>query len=146
MIKYRYTKSTDIDGIMEMIKITNPDFVEESMKTIKDRMLKEQILCCTFDNKIVGILGWSINYNNNLNYWFLEQITIHPEYRNKGIGKDFVDYFINICKENKVKKMFGRIDESNIKSQKMFSKVIGFKINTDLDKKVDNEITFEFDL
>ncbi|MEK7075740.1 MAG: hypothetical protein AAB948_03035, partial [Patescibacteria group bacterium] len=63
----------------------------------------------------------------------------------KGIGQDFVKYFLDMCRNGKVKKLYAHIQEHNNHSLKMFLNVGGI-INTEPDKGVPDEITVEFSL
>ena len=91
----------------------------------------------------MGFLGWDTTFKNTPEYWYLEQITIRKDYRGKGIGKDLVRYFLDLCRESGVKKIYAHVQEHNIRSLKMFLST-GWQINTGSDKKVDKETTIEF--
>ena len=143
MISYRKAEQEDLDEIMEVINDISSEDREESREKIIDRISKDQLLCSALDNKIIGFLGWDTKFQDNLEYWYLEQITIHPDYRGKGIGQNFVKYFLDFCREQKVKKLFAHVQKHNERSLNMFLNT-GWTVNTEFDKKVRDEITIEF--
>jgi len=145
MISHKYAEQKDLDEIMKVISDVDLKNQEESKGKIIDRISKDQILCCVSDNKIIEFLGWDNKFHDNPEYWYLEQITIQKDYRSKGIGQNFVKYFLQICREEKVKKLYAHIQEHNSKSLKMFLNT-GAIINTDPNKSVPTEITVEFNL
>jgi N-acetylglutamate synthase-like GNAT family acetyltransferase len=144
MISYKKAEMEDLDKIMEIISDVEISKQEKSKIIIKERTEQESLLCVIADNKIIGFLGWNKNFQNNPECWYLEQITIQKDYRSKGIGKNFVKYFLQICQDEKVKKLYAHVQEHNDRSLKMFLSV-GGKINTESDKYVQGEITIEFD-
>jgi N-acetylglutamate synthase-like GNAT family acetyltransferase len=145
MISYKKAKWEDLDGIMEVISDVEISKQEESKKIITERIEQDQLLCVVADNKIIGFLGWDTRFQNNHEYWYLEQITIQKDYRDKGVGQNFVKYFLQICRDGKVKKLYAHVQECNNRSLKMFLNA-GGKINTESDKCVQGEITVEFEL
>ena len=145
MISYRKAEQEDLDEIMDIINDVDLKHQKESRAKIIDRISKDQLLCCISDNKIIGFLGWDTKFQNNSGHWYLEQITIQKDYRSKGIGSNFVKYFLDTCHNEKVKKLYAHIQEHNIHSLKMFLNAGGI-INTDSNKSVPDEITVEFGL
>ena len=145
MISYKKAEQKDLGEIMEVISDVKTSKQEESKKIITERIEQGQLLCVVADNKIIGFLGWNKDFQSNPEYWYLEQITIQKDYRGKGIGQNFVKYFLQICHDEKVKKLYAHVQKHNIRSLKMFSNV-GGKINTELDGCVQGEITVEFEL
>ncbi|MFH0804050.1 MAG: GNAT family N-acetyltransferase [Candidatus Zambryskibacteria bacterium] len=145
MISYKKAEQKDLNEIMEVISDVALKSQEESKNKIVDRISREQLLCCISDDKIIGFIGWDTKFQNNPEHWYLEQITIQKDYRNKGIGQNFVKYFLDICRNEKVKKIYAHVQEHNTQSLKMFLNVGGI-INTEPEKSVSNEITIEFGL
>lgn len=145
MISYRKAEQGDLEEIMDVIKDVEISQQKESRDKIIDRISKSQLLCCVSDNKIIGFLGWDTKFKNNPEHWYLEQITIQKDYRGKGIGQNFVKYFLQICSDKKVEKLYAHVQKHNSHSLKMFLNVGGI-INTEPDKSVPNEITVEFSL
>lgn len=143
MIDYKIARQEDSDEIMEVINDVDIEDRKQSRNKIVERISVNQLLCVLEDDKIIGFLGWDTKFQDNPEYWYLEQITIHPDYRGKGIGQNFVKYFLDICREAKVKKIFAHVQDHNERSFNMFLKV-GWTINTESDKKVRDEITIEF--
>ena len=145
MISYKKAGQKDLNDIMKVISDVDSKHQEESREKIIDRISKGQFLCCIFDKKIIGFLGWDIKFHNSPNYWYLEQITIQKDYRGKGIGQDFVKYFLKMCKDEKVKKLYAHVQEHNTSSLQMFLNTGGI-INTDPDKNISKEITITYNL
>ncbi len=144
MISYKKAEQKDLEEIMQVMDDVDLKSQEESREKIMDRISGNQLLCCLLDDKIIGFLGWDIKFQDNPEYWYLEQITIQKNYREQGIGKLFVLYFLDFCKNNKVKKIYAHVQDQNNRSLKMFLNT-GWKINSDSDKKKDKEITIEFE-
>ncbi|MEK7634886.1 MAG: GNAT family N-acetyltransferase [Patescibacteria group bacterium] len=144
MINYKEAKTEDLEEIMEVINDVDLKSQEESREKIIDRISKDQLLCAISDNKIIGFLGWDTKFQDNPEHWYLEQITIHKDYRGRGVGQNFVKYFLDVCRNEKVKKLYAHVQEHNTQSLKMFLNTGGI-INTEADKSVPNEITIEFE-
>ncbi|MDO8729069.1 MAG: GNAT family N-acetyltransferase [bacterium] len=143
MISYRKSDQNDLDEIMDVISDIEISQQDESKKIINERVTQNQLLCVFLYNKIIGFIGWNTKFQNNPEFWYLEQITIQKNYRGKGIGQNFVKYFLQFCRDKKVKKIFAHIQEHNKKSLKMFLNT-GWIINTESDKNKLHEITIEF--
>lgn len=139
----RKAEIKDLDGIMEVILDISEEAQQESKEKILKRISEEQLLCYEIDQKIVGFLGWDNKYKENPDNWYLEQITVHKDYRGQGIGKEFVRYFLDLCGKNEIKKVYAHVQEHNERSLKMFINT-DWKINTDSDKKINKETTIEF--
>jgi len=145
MIHYRKAEQKDLNEIMGVISDVNESDSKKSRDKIIDRISKDQLLCCVYDDKIIGFLGWDTKFQNNHEHWYLEQITIQKDHGSKGIGSNFVKYFLDMCRNEKVKKLYAHIQEHNSQSLKMFLNA-GGTINTEPDKSVPDEITVEFSL
>lgn len=145
MISYKKARQKDLKEIINVINDIEISQQKESENIIKKRILQNQLICVCFDKKIIGFLGWAVEFQNSPEYWYLEQITIQKDYRNKGIGQNFIKYFLQFCPNNKIKKIFAHVEEHNKRSLKMFLNT-GWIINKERDKNMKNEITMEFDL
>lgn len=143
MTTIRKAEAEDLDEIMEVISDVSEEAQKESKEKISKRISEDQFLIYEIDGKIIGFLGWDAKYQNNPNNWYLEQITIQKDYRGQGIGKELVRYFLDFCMKNGVKKVYGHVQDHNERSLRMFLNT-EWKINNDLDKKTDKEITIEF--
>lgn len=144
--KIRKAKTEDLNEIMNVICDVSEKEQKESKEKILKRISDDQLLLCCLDNdKVIGFLGWNSKFQHNSNNWYLEQITLHKDYRGQGIGKELVRYFMDLCRKNGVKKVYAHVQEHNERSLKMFLDT-GWKINNDSDKKVDKEITIEFEI
>ncbi|MFA7216684.1 MAG: GNAT family N-acetyltransferase [Candidatus Paceibacterota bacterium] len=141
----RKAKIKDLSEIMDVIRDVNEKAQQESKEIIVKRISEEQLLCYELDQKIIGFLGWDNKYKEDFDNWYLEQITVHKDYRGQGVGKKFILYFLDFCRKNGVKKVYGNVQEHNERSLKMFLNT-GWIINKEKDKNTKNEITIEFDL
>ncbi len=122
---FRYSELNDIAGLMEVID-TNETIIKEKSSTILlERIQQKQIISAVHENKIIGFIGWSKNYNNNNQAWFIEQITIHRDYRRQGAGLKLLQYFLNICTLENVHTVYATIQKDNEKSLSMFKKTDG---------------------
>lgn len=139
----RKAEAEDLDGIMVVISDVNEEAQKESKEKISERISEDQLLIYEIDQKIIGFLGWNSKYQNNPDNWYLEQITIHKDYRGQGIGKDFIRYFLDFCRKNGVKKVYAHVQDHNTPSLNMFLNT-GWEINDDLDKKADKEKRLNF--
>ena len=54
------------------------------------------------DGKVVGIAIWFLNYSTWLGKpgIYLEDLFVQPEYRNQGLGKEFMKTLAKLCVEN----------------------------------------------
>lgn len=143
MTTIRKAEIKDLDEIMDVINDVSEEAQKESKEKISERISEDQLLIYEIDGKIIGFLGWSMKYEENSDYWYLEQITIHRDYRGQGIGKDFVRYFLDFCRKNGAKKVYAHVQDHNERSLKMFLNT-GWKISENVDKKVEKEVTTEF--
>lgn len=143
MTTIRKAKTEDLEGIMEVISDVGEEAQKESKEKISKRISEDQLLIYEIDGKIIGFLGWDAKHQNNPDNWYLEQITIHKDYRGQGIGKELVRYFLDFCRKNGVKKVYAHVQDHNERSLKMFLNT-GWKINNFSDKKTDKEKTIEF--
>lgn len=143
MLTIREAKEKDLNEIMEVISDVSEEAQKESKEKILKRISEDQLLIYEIDGTTIGFLGWDAKYQNNPDSWYLEQITIHKDYRGQGIGKELVRYFLDLCRKNGVKKVYAHVQEHNERSMRMFLST-GWKINNDPDKITDKETTIEF--
>ncbi|MBB5286919.1 putative acetyltransferase [Rhabdobacter roseus] len=103
------------------VRATHDFLSEEDIQFFKPLILNEYLavvdLCCIRDpssGRIMGFLG-TVGQQ-------IEMLFIHPDYRNKGMGKAFMEYAIRQCKANRVE-----VNEQNEQAVG-FYKHLGFKV------------------
>lgn len=142
-LTYKKAEPGDLEKIMEVVSDLDQKIQEESRGKIAEKIKSSQLLCAVLDGEIIGFLGWQTDYKDNPEHWYLEQITIKKDQRNKGFGREFVKYFLEVCKNANIKKLFGHIENHNTPSLKMFA-AAGATLNPNPDKSMSQETTLEF--
>lgn len=105
----------DIEPAKQIIKeALNKDY-QFSKNTIK-KILKIQ-------DKIVAVFELNIIFDTAE----ILIISVKPQYQQKGIGKEIMNYIINFCKSNNVKYIYLEVAENNQKAINLYKK-FGFEI------------------
>lgn len=83
-----------------------------------------------FNGKIIGYISggkgkWG-SYRKNFDIGFLDNMFVEKNFRNKGLGTQLVNDFINWCKKNKIKTLEVSASFSNFNSLSLYRK-FGFK-------------------
>jgi len=128
-ILFRYSEPDDITGLMKVIDTTKTEIKEKSNNILLERIQQKQVISAIRENEIIGFIGWSKNYNNNNQAWFIEQITIHKDHRRQGMGLQLLHYFLNICTLENINEVYATIQKNNEKSLSLFKKVGGIIID-----------------
>lgn len=131
---FRYLEVNDIPELLEIIDAIKIEEKEKSKNIFLERIRQKQLISILLKNKIVGFIGWSKNYNNNHRMWFIEQITIHSDFRRRGLGLSLLQYFLDICRFENIQTVFASVSTSNEKSLNMFKKLAGEIINKSEDE------------
>lgn len=118
-IEYKFAS---IEDIKELVNI-NIDGEEEYRK-INQEMFNEivpqkRVLICSQDKKIIGLMYWRKDFLGRTNQYYIEQITIKKSHRKKGYGLLLLKHFLEICKKQKVIKVFCDIQNNNSSSLQM---------------------------
>lgn len=124
------------DNILDYIECTkelnNPGIALSTPEEIKYSLGERPLNILTFvmvldDNRIVA--SATVIMEKKLRYGQLcchiEDVGVHPEFRNKGYGKDIVDYCIKVAKSNNCYKIKLNCVDSLIK----FYEKLGFELN-----------------
>jgi len=75
------------------------------------------------NQKIIGYIGsWFFK-----DFVHITNVTVHPDFRNKGIGRKLMNYIIDLAKSRKVKKVVLEVRVSNTIAQKLY-KNLGFRV------------------
>lgn len=115
-IKY-FNKEKDLDNIMEIwlkSNIESHNFVDKNywinnFDLVKSMIKESEIYIYEENNKILGFIGLSENY--------IAGIFIDKEFRNKGIGKNLLDYA-----KDKKDKLYLNVFEKNNKAMNFYIK------------------------
>lgn len=115
-IKY-FNKEKDLDNIMEIwlkSNIESHNFVDKNywinnFDLVKSMIKESEIYIYEENNKILGFIGLSENY--------IAGIFIDKEFRNKGIGKNLLDYA-----KDKKDKLYLNVYEKNNKAMNFYIK------------------------
>lgn len=115
-IKY-FNKEKDLDNIMDIWLKSNieaHDFVNKNywinnFDLVKSMIKESEIYIYEENNKILGFIGLSENY--------IAGIFIDKEFRNKGIGKNLLDYA-----KDKKDKLYLNVFEKNNKAMNFYIK------------------------
>lgn len=124
-VLFRYSELNDIPELMKVIDDVEIETKEKSRNVLLERIGQKQLVTVILENKIIGFIGWSKNYNNNNQAWFIEQITIHKDYRRHGTGLNLINYFLNVCKLEGINVVYATVQKHNEKSLNMFKKAGG---------------------
>ena len=122
---FRYSEFNDILELIKVIDDVEIETKEKSRNILLERIKQNQLISAILENKIIGFIGWSKNYNNNNQDWFIEQITIHKDYRRQGVGLNLLNYFLNVCKLEGINVVYATVQKHNEKSLNMFKKAGG---------------------
>jgi len=105
----------DIEPAKQIIKeALNKDY-QFSKNTIK-KILK-------IEDKIVAVFELNIIFDTAE----ILIISVKPQYQQKGIGKEIMNYIINFCKSNNVKYIYLEVAENNQKAINLYKK-FGFEV------------------
>ncbi|GAB6072846.1 ribosomal protein S18-alanine N-acetyltransferase [Venenivibrio stagnispumantis] len=105
----------DIEPVKQIIKeALNRDY-QFSKNAIK-KILK-------IKDKIVAVFELNIIFDTAE----ILIISVKPEYQQKGIGKEIMNYIINFCKSNNVKYIYLEVAENNQKAINLYKK-FGFEV------------------
>lgn len=124
------------DNILDYIEcikeLNNPGVALSTPEEIKYSLGERPSNILTFvgvidDNRIVAsatvIMEKKLRYNNLCCH--IEDVGVHPDFRNKGYGRDIVEYCIKVAKSNNCYKIKLNCVDSLIK----FYEKLGFELN-----------------
>ena len=106
-------------GKFEFEKIT-PDFIFEILQ--KPGF---EFAVAVVDDKVAGFAGALFDEQMHLSE--LGPIAVHPEYRNRGIGTEFIVYLFKFLKSKKIRIVNARVKSDNKEAVKFLEK-FGFEV------------------
>jgi len=114
-----------VDDIKNVVEVENKSFTipwhEESfVQELANNLAL--YLVAKIEEKAVGYVGvWKI-----LNEGHITNVAVHPDYRNKGIGKALVSELLLLCIKDGINSFTLEVRESNLIAQKLY-KDLGFE-------------------
>lgn len=129
MAIFRYAEPEDLSELMEVVDAVDVTTKEKTREILLERIQQQQLLCVAVDQKVVGFIGWSKNYDNDSQACFVEQITVHNDFRRRGLGLRLLRYFLDICTSKKIHLIYATIQKDNEKSLAMFKKIDGITVD-----------------
>ena len=103
MITIKLIQSSEINTIIPLLQILNSNISEEILKTRLAEMLNEGYQCVgAFENdNLVGICGiWILTKYYIGKHIEPDNMIIHPEYQNKNIGSELLQWIETFAKEH----------------------------------------------
>lgn len=95
-----------------------------------DLFEKDKVYVIEVDNKIIGLIGYSMDKYETKNYW-LGWFYIHGEFCNKGHGNELFNFIKKELKLKNVKKLFVDTSSDNFYRTALLSYIkFGFKMET----------------
>jgi GNAT superfamily N-acetyltransferase len=133
-IKIRKAEKSDSEEIINLIlelakfeKLTPPD--EAGQKRLLDDAFSDsppfKIILAEQNNKLLGYAFYLFTYSSfeAKRTLYLEDIFISENYRNKRIGKLFLDEIIKIAKDNDCRRMEWAVLDWNVNAIKFYEKL-----------------------
>ena len=123
MIKIELAKTTDLDGVMRIIKACAADLIRKkifqwsekypSSEVFKNDIDKNTLFVAKHKSKIIGCVAlcsnkdleyknvkWLTEDNKNL---YIHRLAVDPNFQKKGIGKSLMDFAEEYAKKNQFK-------------------------------------------
>lgn len=116
----------DIGSWMELVRVVQWNFpgldteeaIEEHKNTVLKFMKQHRAICIKDDNKVIGVLLFSIKYN------MICCLAVSPDYRKKGIGSELLTYALGKLDRTQTITVstFREGDEKGIAPRKLYKK------------------------
>ena len=123
MIKIELAKTTDLDGVMKVIKACSADLISKKIfqwsekypnsEVFKNDIDKNTLFVTKHQSKIIGCVAlcsnkdleyknvkWLTEDNKNL---YIHRLAVDPNFQKKGIGKSLMDFAEEYAKKNQFK-------------------------------------------
>ena len=124
---YRKLTVLDFDLIMNMENDLKENFtkLEKAKHFLEDDM--NWVFACILKEKIIGFAyGYELNrLDRNKNVLYIDEVSVLPEYQNRGIGTEIINGIKNKCKENGINRMFLFTKKTNERVCKLYEKTNG---------------------
>ncbi len=130
-IIFREATENDYYAIIELHK--SQDWGLDTQRTIRN--FQEQgnsIIVCEENNKIIGKMDLLPKKRAGIHFLYLERLIIKQEWRNKGIGKKFIEFAEEECKKRNLSYLDVSVRDENEIAKKLYHgsgfEVIGRKV------------------
>ncbi len=123
----------DISELCNLLKILfeqeeefcfEQDKQENALKTLLGSPGLGRILVIEISNKIVGMVTILYTFSTALNgkVGIIEDMIIHPQYQDQGLGSALIDYALKFAKSQGLKRITLLSDSTNIKAHRFYKK------------------------
>ena len=117
-IIFRQAVTSDIEQIISFDHIAQQE--QSRVNYISQTIDAGECFTAVLDNIIVGYAVFNYNFYEQ---GMIDMLYINPTHRRKGIGRKFIEYFIDICK---TEKLFTSTNQSNKSTQNLLEQA-GFQ-------------------
>jgi predicted acetyltransferase len=149
-LQFRFAKLIDIKTLVEINIDGEEKYRKINQKMFRELVDKKRVFVALKNQEIVALLYWRTDFLGRFHQWYLKQITVRKDARNKGIALQLLKYFLSYAKKKGVEKVFGDTHNDNYPSLSMFLKAGALISGTiegvgDTDKK-DERVIVRFEL
>lgn len=142
MYTFSLIPEEQIHSIIPLLQILNPKIEESVLQTRLDEMLQQNYKCLgVFDGeRLIGISGlWIVTKLYVGKHIEPDNVVIHPDYRNQGIGEQMMQWIYDYGRQNGCVASELNCYVSNEKGHKFWFnegyKILGFHFQKKLDLK-----------
>lgn len=111
-------------------KLTIKEHIKGAKKMIKNKKKDEFVFVVEQDNKVIAIMELKIEKNDsffkNKRYGYLDSITIHKDYRKRGVARLLTKFALGFFKEKGIRYVVGKVFVENKVARDSWRKM-GFK-------------------
>ncbi len=107
---------TEINDLEKIVSLTSSNEANPwSKNMILEELRNPYSHCFSFkngselNNNVVGFICFRVIGDESE----LLNICVHPEYRNSGVGKRLMEFYINFCKSNNIRRLHLEVNVSN---------------------------------
>lgn len=122
-ILFKRLEETDVKDMQEIIENDNQKFNLENIKSFIENRNNYGFIG-KIDNRIVAFLyGYGMLRPDGESMFYIHSVDVIPDYQNKGIGTQLMEYVLKYIKaEKKYYKFFVLTEDDNIRACKVYQK------------------------